>query len=429
MNIFSRIIAKCKNDGFVKAVKDYTKALFDKMKIQEALLSIEKCLPIKKNIVLECESDMDDNPRAFYEYLLKIGYNKRHKLIWLVKNVEFCKKKYPAKNVVFLSHYDYSRRNTMKLNYYLATSKWFIFSHPSWFKKHRKEQIVVHIGHGHGFKNLDTQNVDVSSRFDWILVTSEKSSDIQLRFWRCTADKIVFGGYPRIDLFYCGDKFQIFNSLFEYRKDQKVIICMPTYKQSTRVNDSDIMERFSIPFIHNEHEIIDLNGKLSSYNTHMIIKLHPLQIKENLFLSNFSNIHYVTNDDLLSKGILLYELVGKCDALITDFSSIYTDFLVLDRPIAFLVENIRNYKRGFLVDNPEDYMPGQKISTIDDFIDFIKRIEENVDDYSEDRHKICDYFHHNNHSNNCEFFFNWLINSDTFPHQATKIDPKKAIRL
>ena len=81
MNIFSRIIAKCKNDGFVKAVKDYTKALFDKMKIQEALLSIEKCLPIKKNIVLECESDMDDNPRAFYEYLLKIGYNKVYKTL------------------------------------------------------------------------------------------------------------------------------------------------------------------------------------------------------------------------------------------------------------------------------------------------------------------------------------------------------------
>ena len=36
-------------------------------------------LPVCTNIVFESESDLDDNPRAIYDYLLTIGFHKRHK--------------------------------------------------------------------------------------------------------------------------------------------------------------------------------------------------------------------------------------------------------------------------------------------------------------------------------------------------------------
>ena len=60
---------------------------------------VEKC-PLRNTIVFECESDMDDNPRAFYEYLIEEGYNKKYRLVWIVKDVAFCKKRHSLSKAV-----------------------------------------------------------------------------------------------------------------------------------------------------------------------------------------------------------------------------------------------------------------------------------------------------------------------------------------
>ena len=69
----------------------------------------------------------------------------------------------------------------------------------------------------------------------------------------------------------------------------------------------------------------------------------------------------------------LNSLLSNVDILLTDFSSIYVDFLLLDRPIGFVLEDFDSYSnsRGFVFDSPLEYMPGEPISSLEDLKKFL----------------------------------------------------------
>lgn len=96
----------------------------------------------------------------------------------------------------------------------------------------------------------------------------------------------------------------------------------------------------------------------------MTIKLHPLSESSPDRLRKFNNISVIDQETFEKNGVGLYSLLGRADALITDYSSVYFDYLLLDRPIGFAVGDMKDYEgeRGFTVDNPYEYMPGEKFS-------------------------------------------------------------------
>ena len=103
----------------------------------------------------------------------------------------------------------------------------------------------------------------------------------------------------------------------------------------------------------------------------------------------------LSNDDLLNKGIELYDLLSVSDALITDFSSVFADYLLTDKPIGFELSDYENYSKGkgFIIDNPLERMPGKFIYNINDFNDFINEVVAGVDYYKEQRKTERDIIH------------------------------------
>ena len=63
--------------------------------------------------------------------------------------------------------------------------------------------------------------------------------------------------------------------------------------------------------------------------------------------------------------LTIYHIMDAFDVLVTDYSSVYVDFLLLNKPIIFSCPDIEVYKRdrGFIVDDPEMFMPGAKVKT------------------------------------------------------------------
>ena len=82
------------------------------------------------------------------------------------------------------------------------------------------------------------------------------------------------------------------------------------------------------------------------------------------------------------------------DALISDFSGAYVDYLNLDRPIGFVITDMKDYdtNRGFVFESPTDYMPGMKIKDEIDFLKFCDNVSMNIDTYKADRHKVLSIF-------------------------------------
>jgi CDP-glycerol glycerophosphotransferase (TagB/SpsB family) len=68
----------------------------------------------------------------------------------------------------------------------------------------------------------------------------------------------------------------------------------------------------------------------------------------------------------------MYGLLARSGALVTDYSSVWIDYLTLDRPIGFIIDDLAEYKggRGLMVSNLEGLLPGPVLASADDCAKF-----------------------------------------------------------
>ena len=114
---------------------------------------------------------------------------------------------------------------------------------------------------------------------------------------------------------------------------------------------------------------------------------HPSQNLDKLINFNLSNIRFLHNDEMLEKGIQTNEFLKCCDAMITDYSGIYYDYLCLNRPIAITLDDFEEYKKqhGFVFDNPLDVLKGYYVFNLGDLMKFINEVSNNIDSHSNER--------------------------------------------
>ena len=84
-----------------------------------------------------------------------------------------------------------------------------------------------------------------------------------------------------------------------------------------------------------------LNEFLKELDLLLIVKPHPRQ-RNNFSEDEYSNILYLDGDRV--KRIHAYKLLVQMDALITDYSSMVFDYMLLDRPCAWVLEDREHYK-------------------------------------------------------------------------------------
>jgi CDP-glycerol glycerophosphotransferase len=157
-------------------------------------------------------------------------------------------------------------------------------------------------------------------------------------------------GYPRNDyLIRQSEKQNINISLEDHqlilavkKQGAKIITYMPTFRDQNSKMD-------------NAFDLDHLNDFAKQHHFHFIIKGHILSggTKQEL-----SNIHFYPND----KDI--YPLLSQTDLLITDYSSIYMDFLFLNRPVLFFPYDYEQYMEEDNIQFDYNWItPGEKCKT------------------------------------------------------------------
>ena len=96
-------------------------------------------------------------------------------------------------------------------------------------------------------------------------------------------------------------------------------------------------------------------------------------------------------------------ILPEIDILITDYSSIYVDYLLLDRPCIFVPYDLENYKRkrGFLLDY-DFWAAGAIVLTQKDLEGALTEILSGKDTYIEKRQLLRDNFHNCQAENSSE---------------------------
>ena len=126
----------------------------------------------------------------------------------------------------------------------------------------------------------------------------------------------------------------------------------------------------------------------------LLIKPHPMDAICNMKLDNSPYIKVFMNKDLDECGVVLYELLAECDVLLTDYSSVFIDFLNLDRPIAFVCDDIESYaaNRGFCFEPVKEYLPGEIVRNYKELESYLKNLDEINERWTEKRAEINQMF-------------------------------------
>ena len=87
--------------------------------------------------------------------------------------------------------------------------------------------------------------------------------------------------------------------------------------------------------------------------------------------------------------------MGKTDALVTDYSSVYYDYLLTDKPIGLTVDDIDTYikARGFVYEDPKEVLKGVYIKSTDELLSFFSDVKNENDKYLNERTEIKNKIH------------------------------------
>ena len=171
--------------------------------------------------------------------------------------------------------------------------------------------------------------------------------------------KIEVTGYPRNDIISNPNlyrKYLMFEqNIIHSLSTKKTILYAPTFR------DTDRFER-ETPI-----EWERLNNLLKKNDTTFLIKLHRHDYSM-IMKENYSHIRVLDNESDM------YPLFSKVDLLITDYSSIFFDFLLTDKPVLFYPYDIEDYLTmdRSMYDEYETVTPGHKAYNFQGFYEKIE---------------------------------------------------------
>jgi len=350
----------------------------------------------EKYIIFTSSPDYSDNSLVLYNYYKSLEKYKNYKFIWLISKESKKLKFNDDENTIFIRlNSDYHKDKNLKALYYISKSKIIFFTHSSPFNtiKKKKNQLIINLWHGCGYKDTRKNKKTYIERhpFDYALVPGKIFIETKKKFWGCKDKKILDIGYPRYDLFF-KENINAKKYIDMIKKDNKLIVWMPTFRNTgTNYYPEDKLNKsFDLPLLNSKEELQNLNSLCKESKITICIKRHPLQLKYECEELELSNIIFISNSDLDENNINLYSFLKYTDGLITDYSSIAIDYILLNKPIAFVLEDLDKYAnlRGFVFKNPKDYMPGHHLYSYSDLIKFISDIMQNKDIYIKERMKI-----------------------------------------
>jgi len=291
--------------------------------------------------------------------------------------------------------------NTFVGKYFALRAGVMFFTHNArCFAPYSGNSKVVQLWHGNMLKKMGNDKKYSPSKikrlyykifgrgWDYFLVTSPSFPAENAKSAYDLSDQdLIVAGYPRTDLFFkhisyasLGIDEAILNE-FKIGNDYENLIChFPTWN-----GGRDEKSRFSLKHI----DLEGINTLLNEKNSKLIIKLHP-------YADNSVNVDKYNKISVISESVDPYPLLKYVDILITDFSSIYFDYLLLDGKVLFYPYDFESYtsKRGLYFDY-QDITPGEiaynkemLISTIERSLDIQ---DQNADEREDVRNEFFQY--------------------------------------
>ncbi|WP_346868462.1 CDP-glycerol glycerophosphotransferase family protein [Clostridium sp. UBA1353] len=333
------------------------------------------------------------NPKYVYEYMQGKEEFNDFKYVWALKNPNI---EIQGAKVI--------KYRGLKYFYYLAKSKfWVINSKLPEYCIKKKNQVYIQCWHGTPLKRLahdisvaeettffrskqtrdemlKSYDIDVA-RYNYLLSPNRHSTEKFMSCFNIERERVIETGYPRNDFLVniTEEKIEEIKNRLNIPKDKKVLLYCPTWRDN-KFNDKGYYFELKVNF-NMWHEKLG-NDWVVIFKPHYLIanKFDSKGLEDFLYI-------FPENYDI-------NELYVVSDILITDYSSTFFDYSILNRPILFYMYDKKEYEeelRGFYLDVNKD-LPGPIFENENELIEAIK--DKNIfETYKDTLQKFIDQYH------------------------------------
>ncbi|MBO5339049.1 MAG: CDP-glycerol glycerophosphotransferase family protein [Clostridia bacterium] len=341
-------------------------------------------LSLKKMIVFESNPDFACNTYPVYEKIKSDPAFKKYKLVWAVKSIDKSRKCH-----MILKH-PQGKIQKIKTHLYYNRAKCIISCNEIIGRK-REEQLTIFLSHGS--KTKKTKGIcEIGQIVDYVACQSHFFDEVIKYEYGLLDDQLVYFGYPRCDYLYNSDK-SICES-FGFKPNSKYLIWLPTFRKNVLYAQNNVDSKYDsldMPIIYDEETLRRFDEFLTTNNLYIIYKPHPVQNMSKAKSLQLNNFIIINDNDLKNKSLQLYEVISKSEGLITDYSSVYFDYLLMNKPIGTTNDDAEAWKnkRGFAFDLETIHdKTTERIPNYDALCKFIKNTINGVDEKKEEREKI-----------------------------------------
>jgi CDP-glycerol glycerophosphotransferase len=329
-----------------------------------------------------------DNSKFFFQYVH--NYEQQVRIFWISQNKELVKE---LRSKGYRAEYNFSFRGlitVLKARVYIFSTlrSDILFYFPV------KHKIIVNLFHAMPIKKIiyDYDGLDlpktpvVSSLWNKLVVgfiweniqiniaTSKFFEEILKGAYR--NENVISTGMPRCDIFFEKKDPEIIKVI---NPDNKFIITyLPTHRRFGKGNPNPV------PFIENQMA----NRYFRNNNIQIVFKMHYNMASDNEMHLN-ENLIDVTNENVDTQ-----ELMKISDILISDYSSVIIDYLLLDRPqILYFYDDYKNKDTGLYIDvEKQENAPGKIAFNEDELFAEIKELFEGRDKFQKIRKDFKDKY-------------------------------------
>lgn len=340
----------------------------------------------ENKILLYSNMGFRDNIESLYQYLIENNYHQHYRII--CSTPDWKKNRSSLKNVYFVNKWKGG------FHYFTSSKVYYCFGRIP--VKPAKNQISIQMWHGTSFKGFDQSTRQTNSLanqfYTWTFASSEFFRPIVSKKFSVTEETVFICGHPRTDIFY---------SKRIEQPDKKYIVWLPTFRKSSITGYTDSKLASNLPIF---TDLNELEAILDLADIDLYIKLHPLQDPIELAQKKFKRIKIYDQQRFEAEKINLYEWLRNSAALMTDYSSVFYDYLLLDKPIGFTEDDMTSYgnTRGFAVEDPDWFRPGPRLNKPNDVYHFIDELSRGIDRFKERRREVNDLVNYYQDGENCK---------------------------
>lgn len=221
-------------------------------------------------------------------------------------------------------------------------------------------------------------------QYDRVALPGRGTRDALASGFRLDPGRFIVTGYPRIDALVravpdadVGADGPAYDRVRQLAEEGRILLYLPTFREAPA-------DRAGIRFTPDRLDRFD--RLLASHDAHLVLKLHPRE-RLDVDLGRYPRIVSLPSD------VDVYPLLSATDVLLTDYSSVFVDYLLLDRPVVFYLYDFERYRdeRGFYYDY-ESVTPGPRAETFEELLAALDRTLAGADEFGDERAIVADRF-------------------------------------